>query len=283
MKTKSLFTYLFLAVFIQFSLHIFGQTDSTLFSQGADEEFQGFSGTPFPAKKMTRGSSVVLEDLSAFSAGNIKLFDFQTQYKKVFLGADFYDVASKEKSCDSLRQKMGSVKSHFIPVSDGMFFNQTHYQKIEELEGYYRFRNSKNLPGVLPNVDVWVKMESYRHAKSTEKNCLIVKFLIPEDHDGKIEDKAYVMRNDGILVAVLSGTDPDFSQKLDFTKYCVFPLNDPHETTHLIGKEFTILGSFAKQKQCDNLNGLLFPTSRKGTATGCVFFRKMKTDAAPRF
>ncbi|HOY95679.1 MAG TPA: hypothetical protein PK509_08080 [Catalimonadaceae bacterium] len=282
MKPNQAFLTLFSVVSLFTVGTSFAQTDSSN-TQGSETVFQGFSAEMFPAKKTTRGSSLSLDDLSALTTGSIKLFDFQTQYKKVFLGADFYDVATKEKSCDSLRRKLGSQKSHFIPVSDGKFFSQTHFSKIQDLEGYYRFRNSKNLPGILPNVDVWVKMESYVHGKSTEKNCLVVKFLIPEDENGKIVEKAYVMRNDGILVAVPNGTDPDFSQKLDFSRYCIFPLNDPHETTHLVGLDFNILGSFARQKQCDNLKGLLFPTSRKGAASGCVFFRRMDPESAPRF
>ncbi len=282
MKLNQAFLIIFSVVFLFGTCSSFAQTDSSA-TQGAETEFYGFSAERFPAKKATRGSSTSLDELSALTTGAIKLFDFQTQYKKVFLGADFFDVATKEKSCDTLRRKLGSQKSHFIPISDGKFFIHSHNSKIQDLEGYYRFRNSKNLPGILPNVDVWVKMESYVHGKSTEKNCLVITFLIPEDVNGKIEDKAYVMRNDGILVAIPAGTDPDFSQKLDFSKYCIFPLNDPHETTHLVGKEFNILGSFAKQKQCDNLKGLLFPTSRKGEASGCVFFRMMDPQVAPRF
>jgi hypothetical protein len=282
MKPIPAFFNLFSLVFLFTMGSSIAQTDSSK-TQGPETVFEGFSAERFPAKKATRGTIISMDDLSALTTGAIKLFDFQTQYKRVFLGADFFDVATKEKSCDSLRRKIGSQKSHFIPVSDGKFFSQTHNSKIQDLEGYYRFRNSKNLPGILPNVDVWVKMESYVHGKSTEKNCLVVKFLIPEDENGKIVDKAYVMRNDGILVAIPAGTDPDFSQKLDFAKYCIFPLNDPHETTHLVGQEFNILGSFAKQKQCDNLKGLLFPTSRKGAASGCVFFRRMDPAVSPRF
>ena len=95
--------------------------------------------------------------------------------------------------------------------------------------------------------------------------------------------KEYVMRNDGNLVTIAPGTNPDFSTKLDFFQYCIFALNDPKGTTHLIGKDFTILGSFAYQQQCENMNGLLFPTTRKGVATGCVFFRKSATEFAPSF
>jgi hypothetical protein len=86
-----------------------------------------------------------------------------------------------------------------------------------------------------------------------------------------------------VLVAIAPGTDPDFSLKLDFTKFCIFPLNDPRETTHLVGKEFNILGSFASQRQCKTMEGLLFPTSRKGASTGCVFFRKMSKELSPQF
>ncbi len=260
----------------------YGQIESKP-DPGKETEFQGFSAERFPAKKSTRGTSVVLEDLTAFSSGSIKLFNFQSQYKKVFLGSDFFEEANKEKACDTLQRIMGRNKSHFVPVADGMFFSKSDFNKIEELEGYYRFRNSKNLPGILPNVDVWLKMESYKHAKSAQKNCLVIKFLIPEDVNGKIEEHAYVMRNDGILVAIPAGTDPDFSLKLDFNQYCIFPLNDVQETTHLIGREFNIMGSFARQKQCKNLNGLLFPVTRKGTSTGCVFFRKIDSESSPRF
>ena len=258
------------------------QTEATSDPNGT-QIFDGFSGSPVSVKRNSRGPAVVLDDLEAFAAGNIKTYDFQNQYKKVFLGSDFFEVATKVKACDSLKTKMGKVKSHFIPVSDGQFFRQSHHEKIEELSGYYRFKNSKNLPGLLPNVDVWVKMETYKHAKSQDKNCLVIKFLIPEDVNGKMEDRAYVMRNDGILMAILPGTDPDFSLKLDFNQYCVFPLNDPTGTTHLIGKDFTVLGSFAQQRQCENMSGFLFPTSRKGSSTGCVFFRKVSADQAHGF
>lgn len=261
---------------------VFSQTEAAK-EVSNPEEFQGFSAFAFPAKRNSRGTSTSLDDLAPFSTGSINQFDFQNKYKQVFLGSDFYDEASKQRSCDSLKTKIGGVKSHFIPVSDGLFFGQTRFSKIEELDGYYRFRNSKNLPGILPNVDVWMRMESYRHGKSSEKNCLVIKFLIPEEENGKMVQKAYVMRNDGILSSIPPGTDPDFSLKMDFAQYCIFPLNDPKETTHLVGKDFNILGSFAKQKQCDNMKGLLFPTARKGASNGCVFFRKLAVEMAPKF
>lgn len=260
----------------------FSQTEAVKEVSNPDE-FQGFSAFAFPAKRSSRGTAASLDDLLPFSTGSINQFDFQNKYKQVFLGSDFYDEATKQRSCDSLKTKIGSVKSHFIPVSDGLFFGQSRFTKIEELDGYYRFRNSKNLPGILPNVDVWMRMESYRHGKSSEKNCLVIKFLIPEEENGKMVQKVYVMRNDGILSGIPPGTDPDFSLKMDFTQYCIFPLNDPKETTHLVGKDFNILGSFAKQKQCDNMKGLLFPTARKGSSNGCVFFRKLPVEIAPKF
>lgn len=249
----------------------------------SDSEFQGFSATLYPAKRNSRGTGSSMDDLVPFATGSINHFDFQRKYSKVFLGTDFYDEASKLKACDSLKAKLGSIKSHWVPVSDGLFFNQSKFTKIEDLDGFYKFRNSKSLPGILPNVDVWIRMESYRHGKSSEKNCLIIKFLIPEDIQGKMVTNAYVLRNDGILTPIAPGTDPDFSLKMDFNQYCIFPLNDPTETTHLVGKDFNILGSFAKQRQCDSLKGLLFPVSHKGSGSGCVFFRKMSAETAPKF
>jgi hypothetical protein len=274
---SSLFLVLFLGGFL-FSAKAQEEKKTT-----EEIEFTGFSAAPVSVKSTSRGTAVVLEDLEAFSAGSIKAYDFRTQYKKVFLGNDFYDVATTYKSCDSLQKKLGKLKSHFIPVSDGKFFRSSIFSRIEELTGYYKFKNSKNLPGIMPNVDIWVKMETYKNAKTGEKNCLVIKFLIPEDVNGKIENKEYVMKNDGILVSIPEGTDPDFSLKLDFAQYCIFPLNDPTGTTHLIGKDFTVLGSFAQQQQCENVNGLLFPTTRKGVATGCVFFRRSKEETAPKF
>jgi hypothetical protein len=260
-------------------------TQSTIGQTGESKskEFSGFSGMTYPAKRTSRGASVLMEDLEAFSNGSIKKFDFQNQYKKVFLGSDFFDIASKIKSCDSLRRKIGKFKSQFVPVTDGQFFKQAHFNKVEELSGYYQFRNRKNLPGILPNVDVWIKMETYKHGKSSDKNCLVIKFLIPEDVNGKIENKSYVMRNDGILESIEPGSEPDFSLKMDFARYCIFPLNDPNETTHLVGKDFNIIGSFATQKYCENMSGLLFPTARKGASNGCVFFRKISEESAPNF
>jgi hypothetical protein len=250
------------------------------FSIGEDGPF---GAQMFPAKSGNRGASTGDGDLEAFSRGHLKRFDFQHEYGKVFLGSDFYESAMKEKSCDSLRMKIGKVPAHFIPVSDGLFFSQSVYARIEELDGYYKFRNSKNLPGILPNVDIYVRMETYQHGKSSNKNCVVLKFLIPEDKGGKIIPQRYLMRNDGVLNLLEEGSDPDFKTRKDFFQYAIFPLNDPAETTHLVGKDFHIMGSFARQKQCPNMNGLLFPTSRNGSASGCVFFRKIKSEEAPVF
>lgn len=261
---------------------LFAQTEKGM-NAGTEVIFEGFSGAPTSVKSSTRGAAVAMEDLEALSAGSIKTYDFQNQYKKVFLGNDFYDIAIGYKSCDSLKRKLGNLKSRFIPVSDGKYFKHSVFTKIDELSGYYKFKNGKNLPGIMPNVDIFIKMETYKNAKTGDKNCLVIKFLIPEDVQGKIENKEYVMRNDGILIGVPEGTDPDFSLKMDFSQYCIFPLNDPTGTTHLIGKDFTVLGSFAQQQQCENMNGLLFPTTRKGVATGCVFFRKTSSEYSPKF
>jgi len=249
----------------------------------AQELFSGFSGAPVSIKASSRGSNVSLDDLEAFSSGAIKTYNFRSQYKKVFLGGDFFEVATSVKSCDSLKMKIGNIKSHFIPVSDGYFFENSVYTKIDELSGYYRFKNIKNLPGILPNVDLWIKMETYKNAKSGEKNCLVLKFLIPESINSKIVNKQYVMKNDGVLVEVPEGTNPDLFISENFNLYCLHPLNDPTGTTHLIGKDFTVLGSFAKQQNCDNVFGLLFPTKRKGESSGCAFFRKSSDDTSPRF
>jgi hypothetical protein len=270
-------------ILIFFSIISASAQSKTLSNSGFEEVFSGFSGVAVDVKRKSRAASASPDELEAFSKGHINVYDFKSQYKNVFLGSDFFDIASKTKSCDSLQQKMGKIKAHFIPVSDGHFFRQSHFKNIEELNGYYLFRNSKNLPGILPNVEIWVRMETYRHGKATDKNCLVIKFLIPEEVNGKLENKAYAMRNDGILVTIPQGTDPDFSLKMDFSQYCIFPLTDPTGTTYLIGKDFNMLGNFAHLRQCDKLNGFLFPTSRKGTPTGCVFFRKSNPDIAPQF
>jgi hypothetical protein len=275
-------TFVATLLFLSSETQVLGQSEKPA-NPATENEFTGFSGSPVSVKSTSRGATLALEDLEAFSSGNIKTYNFQTQYKKVFLGNDFYDVAITYKTCDSLKRKLGQMKSHFIPVSDGKFFKHSVFTKIEELNGFYKFKNSKNLPGIIPNVDLWVKMETYKNGKNGEKNCLVLKFLIPENVNDKIENKEYVMRNDGILVAIPAGTDPDFSLKMDFNQYCLHPLNDPTGTTHLIGKDFTVLGSFAQQQQCENVNGLLFPTTRKGEATGCVFFRKSSVEMAPKF
>jgi hypothetical protein len=284
MKISNYISIHFMAFLMSISLEnkVLGQSEINKSSE-KETEFSEFSGAPVSIKSSSRGATVVLGDLEPFATGNIKTYDFKSQYKKVFLGNDFYDIASSYKSCDSLKQKLGKLKSHFIPVSDGKFFEHSVFSKIDELSGYYTFKNSKNLPGIIPNVDIWVKMETYKNAKSGEKNSLIVKFLIPEMVNQKIESKEYVMRNDGILVSIPPGTDPDFSLKMDFNQYSLHPLNDPTGTTHLIGKDFTVLGSFAHQQQCSDINGLLFPTTRKGEATGCIFFRKSRADSAPKF
>ena len=245
--------------------------------------YEGFSGQMFPAKRTSRGSSLNLDDIPAFAKGAISIFDFQKQYKRIFLGSDFFDEASQLNSCDSLKLKIGKIKSRFVPVSDRIFFRQSNFKKIEELEGYYKFKNSKNLPGLLPNVDIWIKMETYRKGKSTENNCLVIKFLIPEDVKGQITESVYVLKIDGTLSALEPDSDLDFSKRPDFESFCIFPLNDARNTTHLVGKDFSVLGSFARQKQCEDLNGLLFPTTRKGASNGCVFFRRFTKDVAPKF
>lgn len=256
------------------------QVDTIRNSNG---EFLGFSALKFQGKSGTRGLGTAPEDLESFSKGNLKTFDFQNQYKKVFLGSDFFDAVQKEKGCDSLKKKVGKVKSQFVPVADGIEFSKSVFTKIEEIEGFYKFRNSKYLPGIVPNVDVWIKIESYRHGRSESKNCIILKFLLPEKQGTEIVNQYYVMRNDGILVLLTEGSDPDFAMRKDFFQYAIYPLNDPNETTHLVGKGFQIMGSFAKQSQCQNMTGLLFPMEKNGTSPGCLFFRKMSDDLAPSF
>lgn len=276
-SSKSIFTFFLLFNLLGSSpLLVLGQSDTV----GSRELF---SAQMFPSKTTSRGAAPRPEDLEAFSKGSIRLFDFQNQYKKVFLGSDFFEAVVEEKACDSLKMRVGKLKTHFIPVSDGLSFDHTKHSRIEELEGYYKFKNSKNLPAVLPNVDVWIRIQAYRHGQTANKNCLVIKFLIPENVAGSIVNKVYAMRNDGVLVLLTEGNEPDFSLRKDFFDYCILPLNDPKETTHLVGKDFSVMGSFACQKQCHNMHGLLFPISRHGNSSGCIFFRRIGAEMAPGF
>jgi hypothetical protein len=258
----------------------FSQNDTI---QNREKQFKGFSIQLFPAKSGVRGTGVNLDDLEAFNKGNIKTFDFKNQYKRVYLGADFFEAAQKEKGCDSLKKWVGKDKKLFTPISDGMKFNRSLFSKIEDLEGVYKFKNSKFLPGIVPNVDVYVKIEVYKHAKSEGKNCLIVKFLIPEQEGTQIVNKTYILKNDGVLVLLTEGNEPDFTIQKDFFQYAIYPLNDPNDATHLVGKNFHVMGSFANQAMCKNMNGLLFAMDKNGGNSGCIFFRKVPAEIAPGF
>lgn len=263
-----------MAVMVAMQIKLYAQTSPI--QSGEIQEFEGFSGFMVPAMRATRGETLKFEEIIPFSKGPIKAIDFSKQYLKIFLGADFAEIAFKEKSCSQLKSKLVADKAGYVPISDGNYFSVVSLNNLADLEGYYKFQNNNFLPGILAEATIYVKIEGHQFGNSVEKNCMLIKFLIPEVVKDKQVENTYLLRSDGVLAIHPMLEDPEFKKHPDFSNhYCLFPLKDNTETTHIVGKDFHVLGSFAKQSSCDRIQGLLFPTSRKGEPTGCIFFRKV--------
>lgn len=221
--------------------------------------------------------------LEPFQKGLTKVFDVSTKYGNIYLGGDFFENSSGLYSCDPIVAKMTKGEDKVAPISDGHFFIPVKFTQIEDLEGYYYFKNSKFLNGLIPNSEVWMKIEAYKTANTSEKNCLVIKLLIPSKVNGVIKNEVYLLKSDGKIILYTSVDDVEFSKRKDFPNYWIVPINDPNDNSHLSGKGFSILGSFVKQPNCKNLWGLLYPIGLQGDNMKSIFFRKVAESATVKF
>lgn len=239
--------------------------------EGGNPE-ETFSLRPFP-KRATRGS-FDYSTLEPFQAGLIGLFDLHTKYGKIFLGGDFQEVSKTKFSCDPIIQKMMQSENGPNAQADGKFFTPGKINQIQELEGYYYFKNNNFLPGIMANAEIWVKMEAYQTAKTSEKNCLLVKLLIPEKVNGQVKNSVYLLRSDGRIKAMPELKPEDFVKSKDFPNFWIIPLKDANGNAHISGQGFSVLGSFVNQINCKNLWGLIFPVASGVDQTKSIFLRK---------
>lgn len=247
------------------------------FGQEAKEEVSeteaNFSAFLFKGRSQRGGPDY--NTLEPFQQGLMGLFDVTSKYGTVFLGGDFSEVTFKKFACDPIVNQMTKGTEKLAPVSDGNFFTPGKFNKIADLEGYYYFKNNNFLPGLMANAEIWMKMEAHQTSKTSEKNCLLVKFLIPEKLNGTIKNVVYVLKADGKIKPYNGENDTEFVSRKEFPNYWIVPLNDPNGTSHLSGQGFSILGSFVKQANCKNLWGLIYPISSQGAHVKSVFFRKV--------
>lgn len=179
---------------------------------------------------------------------------------------------------------MGNSKDKFVPISDGSFFRPSHANNLQQLEGYYMFKNNKFLPGIIPSAEIWIKVEGYQTAKSsTGKNCVVITFLVPENVAGKIQPNTYVLKADGKLQAMEGTALANLHQAKNFSDYWILPLNDPNDNTHLVGKGLSVMGSMVSQQFCKNLRGIIYALNPNSGNQNSIFFRKVDTDLAVKF
>lgn len=136
---------------------------------------------------------------------------------------------------------------------------------------------------MMANAEIWMKLEAHQTSKTSTKNCLIVKFLIPEKINGITKNQVYILKPDGKIKPYLAENDLEFASRKEFPNYWIVPLNDPNGTSHLSGQGFSILGSFVKQPNCKNLWGLIYPISSQGAHVKSVFFRKAAENPPSNF
>lgn len=239
--------------------------------EGGNPE-ETFSLRPFP-KRSTRGS-FDYSTLEPLQAGLIGFFDLHTRYGNIYLGGDFQEVSKTIFSCDPIIQKMIQSGNNAQLQADGKFFTPGKINQIQELEGYYYFKNNNFLPGIMPNAEIWVKMEAYQTAKTAEKNCLLVKLMIPEKVNGVVKNSVYVLRSDGKIKAMPDLKSEEFVKSKEFPNYWILPLKDANGNAHISGQGFSVLGTFVNQSNCKNLWGLIFPVASGVDQMKSIFLRK---------
>lgn len=246
-------------------------------AQEANEETANpeeiFSAFLFPGRLQRGGFDYTT--LEPLQAGLVGLFDLTTKYGNIFLGGDFQEVSKTQFSCDPIVQKMTKVENSPLAQTDGKFFTPGKVNQISDLEGYYYFKNNNFLPGILANAEIWMKMEAYQTAKTTEKNCLVIKILVPEKVNGVVKNSVYMLKSDGKIKAVPNAQEVDISKSKEFPNYWIVPLKDPNGNSHISGQGFSVLGTFVTQSNCKNLSGLLFPVVTKGEQVKSIFLRKV--------
>lgn len=280
-SSKPIYCLAFLVLF-----YLSGQVNAQEAVQSEESAASSLSAYLFPARPTRAGGSptVNFDDLEPLSKGLIQPFDVAKKYAHIFLGGDFYEFSKQNLPCDTLNNRLGKNKEKFVPISDGSFFRPSKAQNLQQIEGYYMFKNNKFLPGLIPSAEIWIKIEGYQTAKSSsEKNCVVITFLVPENVGGKIQSNTYVLKADGKLQAMEGVALANLSQAKNFSDYWILPLNDPNDNTHLVGKGLAVLGSMVSQQFCKNLKGIIYALNTNAGNQSSIFFRKVETDRAVKF